>query len=204
MTSTIAAAATGDFIVNVGDNNHGIAGLASWAPLATSKGTFAGVNRDLSPRKLAGLYVDASALSLTVDAGVSRALNTMKANEGNCTHVFMNPIDYEALCQTGSTQVVAEAGEEREFGFKAVSFVSDGSKARVIEDATFPAGQAWLVNMANIEYVYAGSEIDYLDQDGQTWLRVGGSDSYEMRIGAYPAGLAVKNPGRSLCVVKLY
>jgi hypothetical protein len=212
ITAGVAAAATGDFIVMIGDSQtQTFPGLKSWCPfVAGAKGTFGGVNRDLSPRKLAGLFVDASAEQLTIDAAIAAGLNRFKANEGIATHCWLNPLDYEALAQTGSTNVVVDQGQDREFGFRSLSFVSDGSKVRVYEDSTFAMGEAWILNMSELEMRFvAKPKVDIDDRDGLTIRKVGtsGADSWEMTFVAYPYGICLKDgaaPGRTICGVKLY
>lgn len=211
ITAGIAAAAAGDFIVMVGDGqSQAFPGLKSWCPFNATKGTFATVPRDLSPRKLAGFFVDAAAENLTIDAGISAGLSRYKANEGVATHAYLNPLDYEALAQTGSTAVVVDQGGDREFGFRSLSFVFDGSKVRIYEDPTIPQGEFWAVNHPDIEILFVshvGPQID--DRDGLTIRKRGtsGEDAWEMTFCDYPFGVVLKDgaiPGRTILGVKLY
>lgn len=211
ITAGIAAAALGDFIVLKGDGvSQAFPGLKSWCPFSTSKGTFGGVNRDLSPRKLAGFYVDASAEGLTIDAAISALLSRFKANEGVATHGFLNPLDYEALSQSGSTAVVVDQGGKREFGFRSLEFVFDGSNVRFYEDNTIPMGEAWVINMPAWEMRFVShTEPQIDDRDGLTIRKRGtsGEDAWEMTFVVYPVGLCIKKgmpPGRNLAGCKLY
>lgn len=212
ITTGVAAATLGDFVTMIGDGQtQAFPGLKSWAPfLSGAKGTFASVNRDLSPRKLAGFFVDASLEGLTIDAAVAAGLNRFKANEGEGTHCFLNPLDYEALAQTGAVNVVVDQATDREFGFNSLSFVSDGSKVRVYEDPTFAQGEAWIVNLPELEMRFVGkADIAIDDRDGLSIRKVGtsGADAWEMTFVTYPYGLCLKNgaiPGRTICGVKLY
>lgn len=211
ITAGIAAAAVGDFITLTGDGvAQAFPGLKSWCPFSSTKGTFAGVNRDLAPRKLAGFFVDASAEGLTIDAGIAAALSRYKANEGEATHGWLNPLDYEALSQTGSTNVIVDQDSERVFGFRSLSFNFDGSKVRFFEDSTFVQGEAWIVNMPGIEMRFVGkSTIELEDRDGLVLRKVGasGADAWEMTFCTYPYGICMKDgaiPGRTICGVKLY
>jgi hypothetical protein len=209
----VAAAATGDFIVLAGDGQtQTFAGLKSWCPFSFTKGTFGGVNRALSPRKLAGLFVDAAVEGLTPDAGLSAALNRFKAVQGDATHGWVNPLDWEAIAQSGSSAVTVDQGGDREFGFRSLSLQSDGTKVRIYEDPTFVMGEGWLINMRNIEMRWVGSPgIKIDDRDGLTIRKVpvtaGTPDTWEMTFSTYPYGICMKKgaiPGRTLCGVKLY
>ncbi len=211
ITAGVGAAALGDFIVNKGDGQTAtFPGLKSWCPFAVAKGSFASVNMDLSPRKLAGFFVDASAEGLTIDAGISALLSRFKANEGLATHGFLNPLDWEALAQSGSTAVVVDQGGKREFGFRSLEFVFDGSNIRFYEDSTIVMGEAWIIDMQAWELRFVstpGAEID--DRDGLTIRKKGtsGEDEWEMTFVAYPIGLSIKDglpPGRHLAGCKLY
>jgi hypothetical protein len=211
VSAGVAAAAADDFIVNKGDGvTKTFPGLKSWCPFSTSKGTFGGVNMDLSPRKLAGFFVDASAEGLTIDAGISALLSRFKANEGHATHGFLNPLDWEALAQSGSTAVVVDQGGTREFGFRSLEFVFDGSNIRFYEDSTIVMGEAWVIDMQAWELRFVshpGAEID--DRDGLTIRKKGssGEDEWEMTFVSYPIGLCIKDglpPGRHLAGCKLY
>jgi len=211
ITAGVAAAAVNDFIVLIGEGQtQTFPGLKSWCPFSSAKGTFGGVDRTVAPRKLAGFYVDASVEGLTIDAAISAGLNRFKANEGEASHGYLNPLDFEALAQTGATNVVVDQGGEREFGFKALSVVSDGSKVRMYEDSTVVQGECWLLKLDQLEMRFVGkAEIAIDDRDGLTLRKVGtnGADSWEMTFSTYPYGLCIKNgmaPGRVICGVKLY
>ena len=211
ITTGVAAAAVGDFIVLIGESQtQTFPGLLSWCPFAVSKGTFGGVNRDLAPRKLAGFFLDATIEGLTIDAAISALLNRYKANEGTASHGFVNPLDFEALAQTGATNIVVDQGGERTFGFKSLSFTSDGSNVRIYEDSTIPQGQAWLLQLDQLEMRFVGKpEVSIDDRDGLTLRKIGtsGADSWEMTFSTYPYGLCIKNgmpPGRVIAAVKLY
>lgn len=212
ITAGVAAAATGDFITLLGEGQtQAFPGLQSWCPfIATPKGTFANVNRDLSPRKLAGFFVDASLEGLTVDAAVGAGINRFKANEGEASDGFLNPIDFEALAQTGAVNVTVDQGGERKFGFKSLSYTSDGTDVKIHEDPTIPQGQFWLVNLDGIEMRFVGkAEIAIDDRDGLTIRKVAtnGADAWEMTFVTYPYGICMKDgaiPGRTICGVKLY
>lgn len=212
ITAGVAAAATGDFITMIGDGQtQTFPGLQSWCPFVSgAKGTFAGVNRDLAARKLAGFFVDASLEGLTIDAAIAAGINRYKANEGEATHCFLNPLDFEALAQTGSINVTVDQGGDREFGFQSLSFKSDGTKIQVYEDPTFPQGQAWIVNLSALEMRFVGKDdIAIDDRDGLTIRKVAtnGTDAWEMTFVTYPYGLCMKDgaiPGRTICGVKLY
>jgi hypothetical protein len=211
ISAGVAAAAVGDYIVLKGDGQTAaFPGFKSWCPFNSTKGTFGGVTRDNAPRKLAGFYVDASAEGLTIDAGVSAALSRFKANGGVAKDGYLNPLDYEALAQSGSTAVTVEQGGEREFGFKSLVFVSDGMRVRFKEDPTIEMGECWVIDWSKWEVGFvAKPEISIEDRDGLTLRKRGtsGEDAWEMTFVSYPYGLLLKGdgiPGRSLLGVKLY
>lgn len=211
LTAGIATIATGDVIFLNGDGQtQTFPGLKSWCPFATTKGTFGTVNRDLSPRRLAGFFLDATLESLTIDAAISALLSRFKANKGKGTHGFLNPMDWEALSQTGSTAVVVEQGGERVFGFKTLTFTFDGSKIRFVEDSTIPQGEAWVLDASKWEVRFVGADdIKIDDRDGLTIRKAGsnGADTWEMTFYSYPYGLMLKKggvPGQCLAGCKLY
>lgn len=211
ITAGIAAAAVGDFIVMKGDGQTAsFPGLKSWCPFNTTKGTFGGVNRDLAPRKLAGFFVDASAEGLTIDAGISAALSRYKANVGVATDGYLNPMDYEALAQSGSTNVMVDQGGDRTFGFRSLIFISDGMRVKFKEDPTIEMGECWVLDRSKWEIGFvAKPEIAIEDRDGLTLRKRGtsGEDAWEMTFVSYPYGLLLKGdgiPGRALLGVKLY
>lgn len=213
ITAGVATAALGDFIVLAGDGQaQTFVGLKSWCPFSFTKGTFAGVNRALSPRKLAGLYVDATAEGLTIDAGMSAALNRFKAVQGRAKSGWLNPLDWEALSQSGSSAVTVDQGGDRKFGFRSLSFTSDGTECRIYEDPTFVMGEGWFLDTDMIEMRWVGKPgIKIDDRDGLTIRKVpvtaSTPDTWEMTFTTYPYGITLKKgaiPGRVFCGVKLY
>jgi hypothetical protein len=211
ISAGVAAAAVGDYIVLVGeDGTQTYPGLKYWCPFAASKGTIAGVNANLAPRKLAGFFVDASAEGLTIDAGISALLSRFKANEGTASHGFLNPLDYEALAQSGSTAVVVDQGGKREFGFRSLEFVFDGSNIRFYEDSTIPMGEAWIIDMQAWELGFVTHTEPQIDnRDGLSLRKRGtsGEDAWELTFSMYPIGVCIKDglpPGRHLAGCKLY
>lgn len=212
LNAGVAAIAVGDVVFLNGDGQtQTFPGLKSWCPFnAATKGTFGGVNRDLSPRRLAGFYLDATVEGLTIDAAISALLSRFKANKGKGTHGFLNPMDWEALAQTGSTAVTVEQGGDRVFGFKTLSFTYDGSKIRFVEDCTIPQGEAWVLDASKWEIRFVGADdIKIDDRDGLTIRKAGtsGADTWEMTFYSYPYGLMLKKggvPGQCLAGCKLY
>jgi hypothetical protein len=205
LNAGITDVAAGDYLVVSGTTAAGaniFPGLKSWCPFSTTKGTFLTVTRDDDAMALAGVFYDASTLSLSSADAVGRGLAALVANEGTATDIWCNPQDYVEIVESGHSAVIREQGGEMVHGFSGVWFQAEGVKCKLRQDKACPSGEVWITNMPAIHMAWVGDDIDFLDQDGNT-LRATSVDSYAARMGGYPYGIAVQDPGKNLCGVKL-
>lgn len=191
------ATTTGSFL--------GLSGLAAWIPLTSpaSNDSFWGVNRSADPTRLAGLRY--SAQSYTIEEGMTNALAFLNREGGKPDLCVMDFASYAALVNSlgAKVQYVQVNHDEVEVAFEGITFQSAYGRVTVLADRSCPPATAYLLTMSTWKLRSLGKVPHILTygMEGLEGLRVGNSDSLEIRIGYY-GNLICCAPGWN-CVVAL-
>ena len=191
--SDVSAAAAGDYIVQSGDLNGKISGLADWIPLTAPGGTaFFGVDRSVDPVRLGGVRVDATDLQIK-EALVKGAARL--AREGGSPDVcVMNSSTWEALANSLGSQVNFVAPlKGGEVGFEQLIVRTANGPVKVIADPFCQSDRCYLLQMDTWELFSLGDVPHVFNRDGK-FAREATADNYEVRLGYY-ANLRCFAPG---------
>lgn len=185
-----------------------IAGMAAWIPSTAPGGSdnFFGVNRSVSPTKLAGLRFAGGASESIQDALID-AVNQLAANSseaGDPDYIFMNPVSYQTLVKqlTSQANYVSVKHDEIDISFKALVLPTANGEIAIIQDRNCPAQTAYIVTLKTWKLRSLGKVPQFLTFPGfydQLGFPVPGSDAVELRVGYY-AQLTCNAPGANAVV----
>lgn len=184
-----------------------IAGMGAWLPLAAPGGSdnFFGVNRSVSPTKLAGLRFPGTNESIQdalIDGVNQLAANSSEA--GDPDYIFMNPVSYQVLVKqlTSQANYVSVKHDEIDISFKALVLPTANGEIAILQDRNCPAQTAYIVTLKTWKLRSLGKVPQFLTFPGfydQLGFPVQGSDSVELRVGYY-AQLTCNAPGANAVV----
>lgn len=185
-----------------------IAGLNAWIPSAAPSGgdNFFGVNRSVSPTKLAGLRFQGGAQESIQDALID-AVNQLAAQSseaGDPDYIFMNPVSYQTLVKqlTSQANYVSIKHDEIDISFKALVLPTANGEIAILQDRNCQAQTAWIVTLKSWKLRSLGKVPQFLTFPGfydQLGFPVPGSDAVELRVGYY-ANLSCNAPGANAIV----
>jgi hypothetical protein len=185
-----------------------IAGLGAWIPSAAPSGSdsFFGVNRSVSPTKLAGLrFVGGSSESIQ-DAlidGVNQ-LAAQSSEAGDPDYILINPVSYQTLVKqlTSQANYVNVKHDEIDISFKALVLPTANGEIAILQDRNCPAQTAYIITLKTFKLRSLGKVPQFLTFPGfydQLGFPVPGSDAVELRVGYY-ANLTCNAPGANAVV----
>jgi len=187
ITATVSALVADKYIFVDGDYDGKLKGLSAWLPSSVaSNDSFFNVNRSSDKTRLAGVYIDGSALS--VEEALIKAETRLSREGASPSHVFMNHTDWNRLKVELGTKIMyvdVKAGSEASFSFKGIML--NGSKGVLIclPDRDCPSGQAFMLQMSTWYLLSRGEPVSVFKADGQSLLRDVSSDSVTARIVSY-------------------
>lgn len=186
------------------------AGFGAWIPSVAPGGSdnFFGVNRSVSPTKLAGLRFSGSQESIQ-DALID-SVNQLAANgseAGDPDFIFINPISYQALVKQLTSQGVyqmikAKINEEVSISFKALVLPTANGEIAILQDRNCPSQTAYIITLKTWKIRSNGKICQFLTYPGfydQLGIPVPGSDAIQLQIGGY-SNLTCQAPGANAVV----
>ncbi len=185
-----------------------LAGLGAWVPSSAPGGSdnFFGVNRSVSPTKLAGLRFAGGASESIQDALID-AVNQLAANSseaGDPDYILMNPVSYQTLVKqlTSQANYVNVKHDEIDISFKALVLPTANGEIAILQDRNCPAQTAYIITLKSWKLRSLGKVPQFLTFPGfydQLGFPVPGSDAVELRVGYY-AQLTCNAPGANAVV----
>jgi len=185
-----------------------IAGLSAWLPpLAPSNSDFFfGVNRSVSPTKLAGLRFQGGQ-SESIQDSLIDAVNQLAAQSseaGDPDYIFMNPVSYQTLVKqlTSQANYVSVKHDEIDISFKALVLPTANGEIAILQDRNCPSQTAFVLTLKSWKLRSLGKVPQFLTFPGfydQLGFPVPGSDAVELRVGYY-AQLTCNAPGANAIV----
>lgn len=185
-----------------------VAGMGAWIPSVAPGGSdnFFGVNRSVSPTKLAGLRFAGGAAESIQDALID-SVNQLAANSseaGDPDYIFMNPVSYQTLVKqlTSQANYVNVKHDEIDISFKALVLPTANGEIAILQDRNCPAQTAYIVTLKTWKLRSLGKVPQFLTFPGfydQLGFPVPGSDAVELRVGYY-ANLTCNAPGANAVV----
>ena len=182
-----------------------VAGFGAWIPAVAPTGSdnFFGVNRSVSPTKLAGLRFNGSAESIQ-DALID-CVNQLAANgneAGDPDFIFINPVSYQTLVKQLTSQGVyqmikAKINEEVSISFKALVLPTANGEIAILQDRNVGSQSAWIITLKTWKLRTLGKCPQFLTYPGfydQLGIPVPGSDAIQLQIGYY-GNLTCNAPG---------
>lgn len=185
-----------------------VAGLGAWVPSAAPGGSdnFFGVNRSVSPTKLAGLRFAGGASESIQDALID-AVNQLAAQSseaGDPDYILMNPVSYQTLVKqlTSQANYVNVKHDEIDISFKALVLPTANGEIAILQDRNCPAQTAYIITLKTWKLRSLGKVPQFLTFPGfydQLGFPVPGSDAVELRVGYY-AQMTCNAPGANAVV----
>jgi hypothetical protein len=174
-----------------------VAGFGAWIPTVAPSGSdnFFGVNRSVSPTKLAGLRFPAGSNESIQDALID-AVNQLAANgseAGDPDFIFINPVSYQTLVKQLTSQGVyqmikAKINEEVSISFKALVLPTANGEIAILQDRNCPSQIAYIITLKTWKLRTLGKCPQFLTYPGfydQLGIPVPGSDAIQLQIGYY-------------------
>lgn len=185
-----------------------LAGLGAWVPSATPGGgdNFFGVNRSVSPTKLAGLRFAGGASESIQDAlidGVNH-LAAQSSEAGDPDYILLNPVSYQTLVKqlTSQANYVSVKHDEIDISYKALVLPTANGEIAILQDRNCPAQTAYIITLKTWKLRSLGKVPQFLTFPGfydQLGFPVPGSDAVELRVGYY-AQMTCNAPGANAVV----
>jgi hypothetical protein len=143
-------------------------GLKAWIPSTVSiSDSFNGVNRSLYRTRLAGVYVDASALPIR--NGFIKALAVAKGQVGSMfeskSPFFINPKNLAQIIQTVESTKINSVSLDDKYGIGLEAVEVFGHK--FVEDSMCPVNEAYLIGKNALVRGTCGKQPQIDDQDGE-------------------------------------
>ena len=181
------------------------AGFAAWVPSVVPGGSdnFWGVNRSVSPTKLAGLRFVGSGESIQ-DALID-SVNQLAANgseAGDPDFIFINPVSYQTLVKQLTSQgvyqmVKAKINDDVSISFKALVLPTANGEIAILQDRNCPSQTAYIITLKTWKIRSLGKLCQFLTYPGfydQLGIPVPGSDAIQRQIGGY-SNMTCNAPG---------
>jgi hypothetical protein len=179
------------------------AGFAAWIPITTPSGSdnFFGVNRSVSPTKLAGLRFTSGSNESIQDALIDcvNQLAAQSSEAGDPDYIFINPVSYQVLLKqlTSQANYVSIKHDEIDISFKALVLPTANGEIAILQDRNCQAQTAWVITLKTWKFRSLGKTPQFLTFPGfydQIGFPVPGSDAVELRVGYY-GNLTCNAPG---------
>lgn len=193
-SGTITGLANNDYLINEGDYDVKLSGLASWLP-STSPGlsdSFFSVNRSSDPTRLAGIRFDGS--SMPIEEALISAASRVAREGGNPDTVFMSYSKYAELEKALSAKVVIQIDVNPQIGFRAMQINGPRGPLNIVADQNCPSDKAYMLQMDTWKLYSLGKAPQISDTDGMKMLRESNADAVEVRV-VYYAQLGCVAPG---------
>lgn len=187
-----------------------VAGFGGWIPSTAPGGSdnWFGVNRSVSPTKLAGLRFTGTNESIQ-DALID-SVNQLAANgseAGDPDFIFINPVSYQTLVKQLTSQGVyqmikAKVNEDVSISFKALVLPTANGEIAILQDRNCPSQIAYIVTLKSWKLRTLGKCPQFLTYPGfydQLGIPVPGSDAIQLQIGYY-GNLTCNAPGANAVV----
>jgi hypothetical protein len=186
-----------------------VAGLAAWIPSVAPGGSdnFFGVNRSISPTKLAGLRIvsNESIQDALIDAVNQLAANSSEA--GDPDFIFINPVSYQTLVKQLVSQgvyqmVKAKINEEVSISFKALVLPTANGEIAILQDRNCPSQTAYVLTLKTWKLRTLGKCPQFLTYPGfydQLGIPLVNADAIQLQIGFY-GNVTCNSPGANAVV----
>lgn len=197
-TASITSLGVGDYIFVAGDYDAKFQGVQAWVPLTTpTSTTFNGVDRTKDTVRLGGIRYDGT--SMPKDEALVNAAARARREGAKISHGFMNPMDSADLQNILGTRVAYEEVEAGGIGFTALVLKTPGGVIRLFDDRNCPRGKALLADMSTWAIKTLGDLCEWVDEDGNKFLRRASTDDFELRVATY-GNVVCKRPGHNVIV----
>jgi hypothetical protein len=198
-TSGFTSLTAGDYLQVQGDFNTKITGLSGWIPASAPASTaFFGVDRSVSPSKLAGVRVPSSLVpaGIAIEEKLVRAASRVARQGGKPDLILLNFAKFAELQSSLGTRVVYNdvKTEDEEFGFRAIQITSGTNTVDVLADPYCPSNVAYFVQKDTWKLYSLGDVPRFENSDGLMMLRQSTSDGVEVRC-KYYGNLGCTAPG---------
>lgn len=187
------------------------AGFGAWIPSAAPSGSdsFFGVNRSVSPTKLAGLRFPSGANESIQDALID-SVNQLAANgseAGDPDFIFINPVSYQTLVKQLTSQgqyqmIKAKINEDVSISFKALVLPTANGEVAILQDRNCPSQTAYIITLKTWKIRSNGKMCQFLTYPGfydQLGIPLVGSDAIQLQIGGY-SNVTCNAPGANAVV----
>lgn len=187
-----------------------VAGFGAWIPSVAPGGSdnFFGVNRSVSPTKLAGLRFNGA--SESIQDSLIDGVNQLAANgseAGDPDFIFINPVSYQTLVKQLTSQGVyqmikAKINEDVSISFKALVLPTANGEVAILQDRNCPSQIAYIITLKSWKLRTLGKCPQFLTYPGfydQLGIPLVGADAIQLQIGYY-GNLTCNAPGANAVV----
>lgn len=201
VTTGVAAAVAGDYIIQAGDADAKLTGLAGWLPHAADNrssvlgSSFYGVTRSADATRLGGISFDGS--GYPIEEAIIGAEALVAREGGSPDHLFMHYSDLANLKKALGSKVHfvdVAAGYEGQVGFRGIMIDGNNGPIKVIGDQNCLPGRGFMLQLDTWKLASLKSAVNLFEGDGLKLLRSATADSLQLRCFSY-ANLYCQAPG---------
>lgn len=182
-------------------------GMRAWVPSSEpSETSFEGLDRR-NKYQLNGIRLDASVGSLSTADALIEAAMLAEQYDTNIDAFKVSIADYSLLCRDKErVKTVAIDLGQYKVGFQGVEVLGGKGSIKVVPSRFIPQGIAWGGPFNSKQYgpklKHNGDLINTDNADGNEYLRLASSDSYEQRM-YFRGAMIVPGPGKFVCLYNL-
>lgn len=198
-SSLISGIEVGDKLLRKGDFKNVGMGLAGWLPTAapTSGDDFFGVDRSVSPQRLAGVRINGSGGA--IDEVLIAAANRCALYGGRPDTAFINHLDFAEVVIARQQNVRIPDGQKKiTLGSSGAFITGPRGDIELVPDADCPQGTAYLLTMSSWE-LGSANEFPFLEERDGLRIRHSDSDGFEFAFKGY-WNLYCNAPGKNAVI----
>lgn len=195
-STQIAGTLALDFVLNIGDRNEKVTGLAGWIPLVEPTATpFFGVARNVRPERLGGWRLDQP--TVPAEMSIMELAEVMAEGGARPDRAFCSPRQFGKISKRLDAKVEYEGGGgNANVGFSTVTVHTSAGALRLTPDPDCPDDRGYLLTMDSWRLKHLLQLPHIVMDDGLRALRRAGLDQIEIRA-RYYAQLVCYNPGKN-------
>lgn len=180
-----------------------ILGIQAWIPYggpsAGDSFTSAGIDRTVDPVRLAGMWMNGTAMS-TAECLI-KASALVSEQGGELTHFLMNSTKFSAFCSELSSKVqITNLMASPRVGFQSIEIMGADGPVKVVPCRACPSDHIFGVNMPSWTMISQRKAIYLYNLDGVSSLRQSNDSGIETRFHSY-SNLICKDPRSNINIL---
>ena len=179
--ANIAAGASGDIVVRLGNLNRETIGLQQ---IVSDVGTLYNVNPTTVPLWKSVMNNNSGTNRALSESLMTKMVDDIYTNGGNTTAIFTTLGVRRSYANLLMQQRKYTNTTKFEGGFSGLAFTTDNGEIPVVSDVDCQPNRMYFINEKELK-IYREGDWSFMDRDGSKWQRVIGFDAYDATLYKY-------------------